>query len=129
MPAPSVLLALPVLASAADADPFEPAASLASGSGTLEGESPHLGAPGFSGGLLAAFAADPAEIRYDDGRVDEQVDALAPVVLDAGWTVADDLRVDAVLPIYAWVDAPLTGFQGQALGDVRLQATIPVWRS
>jgi outer membrane protein OmpA-like peptidoglycan-associated protein len=122
-------LLLATAALAADVDTFTPASSLASGLGSLQGEAPQLGEEGFAGGVLAAFSEDPVIRRFDDGDRAPEVSALAPVHLHGGWTVDDLVRFDVLLPVYAWVDAPLTAYQGAAVGDLRLQATVPVWES
>ncbi len=116
-------------AAGSDIDPFDPAASLATGQGGLQAEAPQLGREGLSGGLVAAFAQDPVVRRFDDGTDSAEVAALAPLHAHAGWTVDDRVRVDVALPVYAWVDAPLTAFRGAAVGDLRLQATVPLWSS
>ncbi|MBX2797636.1 MAG: OmpA family protein [Myxococcales bacterium] len=114
-------------ATAADVDTFVVAGSLATGTGTLQGESPHLSDGGLSGGLSVGFSADPVvRLNPDDSRTAE-VTALVPVHLQGSWTIEDMMRVDVLVPVYAWVDAPLTDFSGAALGDVRLQSTVAVW--
>jgi len=114
---------------AADVDIPEPAASFAAGRGGPQAEAPQLGAAGFTGGVRASFAEDLVVRTFTDGPDDSMVRALAPVHLQASWTLGRGARVDVLAPLYARVDAPLTGFTGTALGDVRLGATIPLWVS
>jgi outer membrane protein OmpA-like peptidoglycan-associated protein len=120
---------VPVLAAqASDVDPFRPSASLATGQGSLQGESPYLLGEGISAGMFASFAQDLAvEDRGD--RVDPLVRSVLPIEMYAGWTFADRVRVEAFLPVYAHVDAPVSGYDGTALGDLRLQANLPLWQS
>ncbi len=112
---------------AADVDLFEPAGSLASGQGSLQGESPVLGDEGLSGGILGGFARDAVVRRGATGDPQPAVSSLAPVYLQGSWTSDDLFRFDVLLPVYAWVDAPLTGFSGPTLGDLRLQGSFPLW--
>lgn len=121
-----ILAGLPGIAHAADVDFFVPAGSLATGRGTLQGESPFLGPTGFSGGVLAGMSEDPVVRRTTDGTISAAVSTLFPVHLQGSWTQADLLRVDVMLPVYAVVDAPLTGYRGPAVGDLRLQTVVPV---
>lgn len=114
------------LSHAADVDPFEPSGSLASGEGTLQGESPELGDEGLSGGLLGGLAQDVVVRRDSSGQSVPAVSSLAPVYLQGSWTSEDLFRVDVMLPVYARVDAPLTGFAGPSLGDLRLQGVFPL---
>jgi outer membrane protein OmpA-like peptidoglycan-associated protein len=111
---------------AADVDLFEPSAAFVSGRGSPQGEAPTVGDPGFVGGVFGGYARDPVVRRFDDGTVAPAVAAQLPVTVHAGWAVGDRVRFDALVPTYPWVDAPLTGFSGQALGDLRLQSTVRV---
>ncbi|MEZ4237907.1 MAG: OmpA family protein [Myxococcota bacterium] len=105
-------------------DLFEPAAGFDGGRGSPQGESPGVGDPGFTGGLVGAYARDPVVRRFDDGTIGAAVAAQLPVTVHAGLAVGDRVRVDALMPTYPWVDAPLSGFSGQAVGDLRLQSTL-----
>ncbi|MCB9688794.1 MAG: OmpA family protein [Alphaproteobacteria bacterium] len=116
-------------AGAADVDLFAPTSSLLVGQGSPQAEAPTIGEPGFSGGMIVSYAQDPVVRRFDDGEVAEAVDALVPATLAGGWTVKDIVRVSLFVPFYAWVDAPVSSFAGGALGDLRLQANIPLWRN
>ena len=121
-----VALAVPMAAGAADVDVFQPAGSLVTGRGGLQGEAPTLGVTGFSGGVLGALADDPVVRRGADGSVSAAVDVLVPITLQGSWTQGRLLRIDLQMPVYAQVDAPLAGFAGPAVGDLRLQALIPL---
>lgn len=108
---------------AADVDPFRPAGSLASGTGTLQGESPFVLGEGFGAGAHASFAQDLAVERIDDGPDEALVSDVLPVELYGSWTHEEiGIRVEAFAPLYAHVGAPGTDFSGPALGDLRVQA-------
>ncbi|MEZ4322635.1 MAG: OmpA family protein [Myxococcota bacterium] len=123
----SVVLLLALSAHAADVDPFRPAGSLASGQGSLQGESPYLLGEGLSAGVFASFAQDLAVADFG-GRTEPLVRSALPMEVYGGWTVEDRVRFEVFLPVYAWVDAPVSGFQGTAMGDLRLQANVPLWK-
>ena len=114
-------------AHATDVDLFDPAATLPVGTGTLQGEAPFVGEPGATAGVLASYAADPVVREFADGTEEPAVEALVPIVLQGGYAFDDRIRIDAALPIYGWVDAPVVAFDGAAAGDLRLQGTIRVW--
>jgi len=114
-------------ARAADVDRFEPAGSTVHGHGTLQGEAPWLGEEGISAGLLANFAQDPVTRVHPDGSRTPEVAAMLPFTLYGGYTWGDKARFEAFLPVYGWVDAPMEDFRGAAVGDVRLQANVPVY--
>ncbi len=123
-----MLLLLALLpAQAADADTFQPAASLPTKLGSLQGEAPQLAEAGFSGGVGFGLATNTVVRTFETDRPDENEVALqVPLVLHGGYTVEGVARFDVMMPVYALSDAPLTGFQGPAAGDLRLQATVPV---
>lgn len=114
-------------AHAADVDRFEPAGSTAHGHGTLQGESPVLGNEGIAAGLLASFFQDPVVRVHPDGHRTPQVASMLPLTLYGSYTWAGKARFEAFVPMYGWVDAPLNDFQGMAMGDVRLQANVPIY--
>lgn len=126
---PSVLLALLSPAFAADVDPFTEASSLAVGRGSLQGEAPQLSEEGVSASASVALSQSPVVRSFDDRPSQVEVDALAPVTVHGGYTVDNVARFDVLLPVYAYVGAPLADYQGAALGDLRLQSTVPVWVS
>jgi outer membrane protein OmpA-like peptidoglycan-associated protein len=115
-------------AHAADVDPFRPAASLATGQGSLQGESPYLLGEGISAGMFASFAQDLA-VEDQGDRVEPLVRSVLPVEMYAGWTFADRVRIEAFLPVYTHVDAPISSYDGTALGDLRIQANLPLWQT
>ncbi len=119
------LSSLPAAASGVDL--FTPSSSHLAGDGAIQAESGAVGGEGFVGGMVAAYTADPAVWLLESGEVEPAIVAQAPVTLVTGWTVPDVARVSLFLPTYAWVDAPIRGFAGGALGDLRLQANLPVW--
>jgi outer membrane protein OmpA-like peptidoglycan-associated protein len=123
-----MLLTAALLSSAVagDVDVFRPASSLPSGQGSLQGESPSIGLEGVSGSLSLGYSAEPVSRAFDDRPPVAEVVGLAPITAHVGYTVAERVRVDVMLPVYGWVDAPLTGYAGLAAGDARLQATLPL---
>ncbi len=114
---------------AADVDPFRPSASLATGQGSLQGESPYLLGEGLSAGLFASFAQDLAVQSRRNGEEESLVRSVLPVEVYGGWTFAERVRVEAFLPVYTHVDAPVSSYDGTALGDLRIQANVPLWQS
>lgn len=116
---------LPAAALAADVDAFDPSGALPVGRGTLQAEDPHLTLQGPSAGVLASFAQDPVVRSFEDGSRVAEVAALLPVTLYGGYTREGLGRFAVFLPIYAHVDAPIHGFSGAAVGDIRLQGTFP----
>jgi outer membrane protein OmpA-like peptidoglycan-associated protein len=126
---PTVLLALLSPAIAADVDPFTEASSLAVGRGGLQGEAPQLTDEGSSASASVGLLQAPVVRTFDDRPSQIEVDGLVPVTLHAGYTVENGARFDVFLPLYAWVGAPLTGYDGAAFGDARVQSTVPLWVS
>jgi outer membrane protein OmpA-like peptidoglycan-associated protein len=120
------LLGAPFAAHAADADPYASSASMPLGTGTLQGESPTLGAEGPTIGLTATVAEDLVIFGYEDGREAPILSELMGLELGGGWTFGHMARVDVLLPLYPYVEAPWSPFQGAAFGDARLQGTIPL---
>lgn len=121
-----MLTVLALLAAhAADVDPFRPSGSLASGTGTLQGESPFVLGDGFGGGVHVSFAQDLALEEQADGTSTALVANVLPVELYGAWTNEDlGLRVEAFAPVYAHVGAPGSAFSGPAMGDLRAQANL-----
>ena len=110
----------------ADVDLFEPAGSLVTGQGSLQVESTRLGPEGWSGSIAFGLNRAPV-VRIDDaGQITPEVGSMVPIHLQGSYTAEGLMRVDVVVPAYAWVDAPLTGFSGAALGDVRIGAALPL---
>lgn len=120
-----LLLALP--AQAADVDLFNPSGSLVHAQGTLQGESGTLSDDGLSLGILAWLAKDLAVAEHPDGSVDPLVASLFALPLYGAYTIGDKARIEALVPLYLYTDAPFSGFQGAALGDVELRALVPLW--
>ena len=120
------LALLPTASWAADVDLFQPAGSLSTGRGSPQAESASLGITGFSGGILAGLSRRPVVRRGLDGTMEGAVESLVPIHLHGAWTQAGLLRIDVQAPVYALVDAPIADFQGPAVGDLRLQAAIPL---
>jgi outer membrane protein OmpA-like peptidoglycan-associated protein len=121
-----LLLVLSPPALAADGDPFTPATSLSTGTGTLQGESPELGIEGISAGVAANVARDLVVYREDGGGERPILSEALATELIGGWTVEDRLRIDLSVPVYLFASAPWADWQGATLGDIRLQSTIPV---
>lgn len=115
------------LAHTADVDTYTPASSTVYGQGTLQAESPLLVGEGFSGGILAAFSDSPVVRNFDNGQQQEAVSAMLPFNLYGGYTLGETARIDAFLPVYGFVDAPINNFSGPAMGDLRLQGVVPLW--
>ncbi len=120
----ALLFSAPSLA--ADAEPFSPASSLGSGSGTLQGEAPLLGNAGPSFGVGLSSARDLVVYYHGDGTRDPMLSGVLSTELSAGYTFGSRVRVDASVPLYLEADAPWSGYNGAAAGDARLQATIPI---
>ncbi|MCO4748440.1 MAG: hypothetical protein KC912_26865, partial [Proteobacteria bacterium] len=120
----AVLLCTPALAQ--DVAPFDPAASNAGDSGTLSVESPFLPGSGALFGAYATIAEDTAVVRHANGTYTPLVSQIVGTTLHGGWTFGTAARVDLLIPLYPWVDAPVSDFSGAAAGDLRLQGTIPL---
>jgi outer membrane protein OmpA-like peptidoglycan-associated protein len=116
-------------AHASDVDLFDPAATLPTGRGTLQGEAPQPGQTGATIGVLGAFSSEPVVRTYEDGTEDPAVTSMVPIVVQGGYAVDHRVRFDVVMPIYGWIDAPVAEFSGSAAGDLRIQSTIRVWRT
>jgi len=112
---------------AIDADPFDAAGSLLHTSGTVQGEGARLTGEGLAGGLFAHLAEDPVVIRYQSGAVQPVLHQILGTTLYADYTYRDLLRVDVVLPFYAYADAPLAPYQAAAFGDLALRGLVPVY--
>ena len=102
-------------AHAADVDLFVPALSLSRLHGTLQGEAPTVRSGGLSFGLVGAWIDDPV-VQGEDAAVSRLVPLHAQGTLDFG----ERFRVDASVPFYTSVRAPLQDFAGTAPGDVQL---------
>jgi len=125
----SIALFAPVAAFAADVDSFNPGSSSVFGTGTLQGESPHLVGEGAAGALLTSFAQDPVVRTFKNGDETPAVAAMVPMTVYGGYTVADTVRIDLLVPLYPYVNAPIQDFEGPALGDFRVQGVIPVYNA
>jgi outer membrane protein OmpA-like peptidoglycan-associated protein len=116
-------------ASATDVDVFELAPALVRGTGSPQGEAPTTGSPqgeasyGPAVGVVGLYTREPVVARTAQGDL-PAVPSLLPWVLAAGLAGSERLRADLVLPVYARVEAPWADFDGPALGDLRLQATV-----
>jgi OOP family OmpA-OmpF porin len=116
-------------AHAVDVDVFELAPALVRGTGSPQGEAPTTGSAmgedsyGPTMGVVGLYVSEPVVAETAEGEL-PAVPSLLPVVVTAGWSPGQRLRADVLLPIYARVEAPWADFDGQALGDLRLQATI-----
>lgn len=129
-----LLLAVAPVASAIDADPFDPAASLAHATGTLTGESPFLIAEGLAMGLHLNAADDLLVVQYRNAagetvRTEPVLANTVAATLYGGYTLGDRVRIDGFVPFYALADAPAAPYRSAAFGDVRLQATVPLGAS
>ncbi len=120
-----VLLATPALA--ADLDLFTPSGSVVHDLGTLQGELPRLGAEGVSLGLMAWVAEDLAVADYANGSSVPVLGTAFALPVYGAYTIGDKARVEVLLPLYLYADAPKDGFRGAALGDVELRAMVPLW--
>jgi len=123
----SIALIAPIGAFGADVDLFNPGSSSVFAVGTLQGESPHLVGEGLAGGLLTSFAQDPVVRSFANGDEVSAVAVLLPVTLYGGYTIAEKARIDLLMPVYPYVDAPIQDFQGAAAGDFRIQGVVPVF--
>ncbi|MBN2798910.1 MAG: OmpA family protein [Deltaproteobacteria bacterium] len=122
------LLGLSLPALAVDADPYRLSGSMAYGSGTLSVESPSLAeVPGFAGGFMGNVAEGLAIGRYADGTFASIVGTTLNTTFQGSWTLEDRARIDLFVPFYPYAEAPVLGYQGMAMGDVRLQALYPVF--
>ncbi|MFZ5479585.1 MAG: OmpA family protein, partial [Myxococcota bacterium] len=114
---------------ALDADTFELAGSSLSERAGLQLTDPRIGDPGaWYGGLALAYAKNPlvAELAGEETAV--VADSFA-THLTGGYVLAGFARVDADLPLYPWVGGPDESVSGAAGGDLRVAATVPLWRS
>lgn len=118
------LLGLPLAASAVDADPFDPSASIAHGSGTPATDSPTLTEGGVSGGAFATIGEDLVVLETESESISVVPHAFA-TTLYGGWTFEDKARIDVLVPVY-WHTRVTTEepFAGAALGDIVVQGNI-----
>jgi outer membrane protein OmpA-like peptidoglycan-associated protein len=137
-----LLLALSPLALALDADTFEPSGSLIDQRVGLQVPDTAVGLPGgWYAGLVASYAHDPLVRVLYDGSEDPVVRTQVGTRLVGGYSFGL-ARVDAELPLYPYVGAPPDkgtaalvsvpesgARNGFALGDARISATVPVFRT
>ena len=109
-----------------DTDPFTPSSSLAIGLGTLQGEAPTLGTEGLSFALDTSVARNLAVFRYTRGGETPIVGQVLVTEVDAGWTIGDRARIDLAIPFYPYAEARWNDYLGAAMGDIRVQATVPL---
>ncbi|MBT3221606.1 MAG: hypothetical protein HN348_21200, partial [Proteobacteria bacterium] len=121
------MLALSATTHAADADPFDPSAALAGAKGTLQGEAPRLGGEGPSAGIMVGFAQNLIVLEQAIGPDLPALSSVMPLNIYGGYTYKEHFRIDLFVPIYTHISAPLTGFGGAAMGDIRIQGLIPVY--
>ncbi len=112
---------------AADADPFQTASSSPLGLGTPQGESASLGKDGISAGLYTSTARNLAVLRYGDGTEAPLVSDIFRLEAHGGYTWKGKVRFDLFVPFYPFAEATDTGFSGPAMGDIRAQATVPLY--
>ncbi len=112
---------------AADVDTFTPSGSMSAGQGTPQGEAGTLGEPGWATGVTTTVVRDPVVRIFKDGSKEAAVAGLVGLQLQGSRTLGKMARVDVFAPVYPYVDSPVSGFRGPALGDARVQALIPVW--
>lgn len=124
--APLLIVLASTSAFAADADPFMTAGSLATGTGTLQGEAPTVGTEGISAGINVSVAKNLAVFQYTNGGEDPILDDVLSTEIYGGWTFGKSLRLDVFLPVYLYAEAPFTERQGPGMGDIRVQGLIPL---
>lgn len=137
-----LLLPLFSLAHALDADTFEPAGSLLDQRIGLQVPDPNVAWPGgWYVGVVASYAHDPLVRVLYDGTEDPVVRTQVGTRLVGGYSFGM-ARVDAEVPFYPYVGAPPDegtaalasdpesgARNGFALGDAKVSATVPVYRS
>lgn len=106
---------------AAGADPYLPSGSLAQGLGTLQGEGALSSGEGPLGSVTYTAAEDLVVYAYNDGREDPMLGTALGAWLHGGYEITS-WRIEAMAPIYPYVDAPWFDVRGVALGDLRVQA-------
>ena len=111
---------LSIAAFAQDIDGWSPSGSLVFGRGSPTAESARVLDDERGFGILGAVAQDAGPA---DGP---QAELLVPVVLAGGWAFGERVRIDAQMPLYAQVRADAAGWDGSAVGNVRLGAVIPL---
>lgn len=121
----SALASSPALA--ADVDPFDPSGSMAAGTGGLQVESGKVTGSGVQASLWMMWAQDPAVITYSDDTTEAAVFGTLPMTFHGGYTFEDKVRVEMFVPVYAFVDSPVTDFRGAAFGDIRIQGHADIW--
>jgi outer membrane protein OmpA-like peptidoglycan-associated protein len=117
---------------AADVDPYRPAASLANGFGSLQVESPLLVGYGPVGGLHMNVAENLLVTETALGNIERTINSATLFTAYGGYVFERKTRVDVFAPIYGYVGvkplstSELDSFTGAALGDLRVQALIPI---
>lgn len=119
-------------APAADVDPYRPAASLANGLGSLQVESPVLVGYGPVGGLHLNVAENLLVTETVMGNIERTIDSATLFTAYGGYVFERKTRIDVFAPIYGYVGvkplatSELEEFTGAAMGDLRVQALIPI---
>jgi outer membrane protein OmpA-like peptidoglycan-associated protein len=109
---------------AADADIFRPSGSYVDFTGTLQGDYPLVGRPGFSVGLMSWIAEDLVVFAYDDGTEEPILGTAFATNIHGAWTFGDRVRLEAHVPVYPYAEAPLTGFAKAGMGDIELRGLV-----
>ncbi len=123
-----LLLAMIGAALALDADTYDPAGSALDGLGGLQVEAPLVGVAGdWYGGLHVVYASNPV-VSVANGVESPYVASQFATRLGGGYTLGQVVRLDLDLPIFPSVSAPGTGFEGSAVGDIRVGGLLPVLR-
>jgi len=112
---------------AADVDPFQTASSTPFQVGSPQGESAVLGKSGISAGLYTSTARNLAVYRFSDGTEEPLVSDVFRLEAHGGYTWKDKVRFDLFVPFYPFAEATDTEFSGPAMGDIRVQATVPLY--
>ncbi len=124
-----MILALFSLAFGVDLDPLDPAGSLATGVGGLATEGAQVPAEGIFGALHLSYAKDLAVLRQFDGGERPGLAHALTATAQVGWSFRDVGRVELMVPVSPWLDAPGSQFSGPALGDIALNGYLRVFRA
>lgn len=125
-----LILSLIPGATAVTVDTFVPAGAVMDGGGGLQVGGVDIGGrgDGYVGAWLV-YTRRPVVETWPDGDQAPVVSDLFATWLSGGMTVAGLMRLGAGLPLYPYVSAPGVPYAGGSVGDLRLSATAPIWRS
>lgn len=129
IPMVQMWLLLISVAAAVDVDSFQPTGAAMDGRGGLQVGGADVGASG--DGYVATwlvYARDPVVESWPDGAEAPVVSDLFATWVAGGATIAGALRVDASLALYPYVSAPGVPYEGGSVGDLRVDATVPLLR-